>query len=316
MIELKNIRKTYDDKVAVNGLNFTIPSNKLVVFLGKSGSGKSSTLRMINRLIDYDEGTIEINGQDIKTFNVEDLRRKIGYMVQNVGLFPHMNVRENISIVPRLLSWNEGETLDRVKDLLNRVGLSPEEYINKYPSELSGGEAQRVGIARSLAADQEIILMDEPFGALDPITRSIIQNELIQLQKELGKTVIFVTHDIDEALKLGDLIAVMKDGKLLDYDTPERLIASGNPYIREFMGEDVYLKLLVNYRVSDYMEPISDDSAETNYVSETENLRNALSLMVKEGIDRLQVVNASRRVVGEISSGDILHVLRGERLHD
>ncbi|MDK8502423.1 ABC transporter ATP-binding protein [Aerococcus sp. UMB1112A] len=316
MIKLTNIRKSYDDKVAVNGLNFTIPSNKLVVFLGKSGSGKSTTLRMINRLIDYDEGSITINGEDIQSFNVEDLRRKIGYMVQNVGLFPHMTVRENISAVPKLLNWDKDDTLERVKDLLHRVGLPPEEYINKYPSELSGGEGQRVGIARSLAANQEIILMDEPFGALDPITRSIIQNELIQLQQDLGKTIIFVTHDIDEALKLGDLIAVMKDGKLLAYDTPGRLIASEDPYIREFLGGDVYLKVLVNYQIADYMTPTTDQSIGGISIDATSSLRNALSLMVKEGVDQLQVIQPDRQTVGQISSGDILHVLRGERAHD
>ncbi len=191
MITLKNITKKFDNQIAVDKLSLELKKGELCAFVGESGCGKSTTLRMINRLIEPDEGLIEINGKDINDYKAEDLRRSIGYVVQSTGLFPHMNVRENISVVPRLLKWDEKRTLERVKELIAMVGLDVNTYINKYPSELSGGEAQRIGVARALAADPEIILMDEPFGAVDPLNRNNLQNEFLKIQRQLKKTVIF-----------------------------------------------------------------------------------------------------------------------------
>ena len=238
MITIREVTKRFDDQIAVDNLSLNLQKGELCVFVGESGCGKSTTLRMINRLIEPDEGEIEINGKNVCDYPAEELRRSIGYVVQSTGLFPHMTVRENISVVPGLLNWDKDRTLERVKELIKLVGLDVASNINKYPSELSGGEAQRIGVARALAADPEIILMDEPFGAVDPLNRTNLQNEFLKIQRKLKKTVIFVTHDIDEAMKMGDKIAIMSKGKLEGFGTPEEIFGNPqNPRTKEFLGK-------------------------------------------------------------------------------
>ncbi len=240
LIELVNLTKSYDGKInVVDGLNMHIEKGELVVLIGKSGSGKSTTLRMINRLIKISDGDILIGGESIKNQDSIKLRRKIGYVIQKIGLMPHMTVGQNIELVPQLEGWTPADRKKRAKELLELVDLPPKEYYNRYPSELSGGQQQRIGVARALAVNPEIILMDEPFSALDPITRDQLQQEVLKLQDELHKTIVFVTHDMDEALKIADRIAVLKDGEIIQYDTPEEILKHPvNDYVREFVGND------------------------------------------------------------------------------
>lgn len=225
MIEFKKIVKSYDKKVKiVNGLDFKINKGELVVLIGESGCGKTTTMKMINRLIEPTAGEILIDGKSIMDFNPIELRRNIGYVIQKVGLLPHMTVGENIELVPYLQKWDKKKRRARAEELLQLVNLEASQFIDRYPNELSGGQQQRVGVARALAVNPDIILMDEPFSAVDPLTRDQLQEELSKLQNEVKKTIVFVTHDMDEALKLGDRIAVMKDGKILQYDTPENIL--------------------------------------------------------------------------------------------
>lgn len=240
MIEMIDLVKSYDGNLnVVDGLNMHIEKGELVVLIGKSGSGKSTTLRMINRLIKITDGNILIDGKSIKEQNPIELRRKIGYVIQKVGLMPHMTVGQNIELIPQLEGWSESDRKKRAKELLELVDLPAKEYYHRYPSELSGGQQQRIGVARALAVNPEIILMDEPFSALDPITRDQLQQEILKLQDELHKTIVFVTHDMDEALKIADRIAVLKDGEIIQYDTPEEILKNPiNDYVREFVGND------------------------------------------------------------------------------
>ena len=224
MIEYKHVSKVYGDGTeAVGDVSLTINKGELVVFIGTSGSGKTTSMRMINRMVEPSSGEILIDGENIMKKNPVDLRRSIGYVIQQTGLMPHMTVYENIIMVPKLLNWDEDKMEATARKLLEQVDMDPDQYMDRYPSELSGGQQQRIGVIRALAAGQEIILMDEPFGALDPITREALQEMVIELQKEMGRTVVFVTHDMDEALDLADRIAIMTDGKLVQYDTPENI---------------------------------------------------------------------------------------------
>lgn len=238
MIELEAVSKSYANAPgpAVESLSLTIGDESLHVLLGESGSGKTTVLKMINRLIDPSSGQIRLDGDDIHSLDPISLRRRIGYAFQGVGLFPHMTVGENVAVVPRLLGWSEADISARIDELLALVGMTPEVYGSRYPRELSGGQKQRVGVARALAARSRVLLMDEPFGALDPITRDELQCELKRLQQSLGLTVVLVTHDVNEALLLADRIAVMKDGRLLAHDTPARLLeAPPHDYVRVLM---------------------------------------------------------------------------------
>lgn len=308
MIKLKNVTKKFGDKIAVDNLSIELKKGEICTFVGESGCGKSTTLKMINRLIDADFGVIEINGENICNYKEEELRRKIGYVVQSIGLFPHMNVRENISIVPKLLKWNEEKILERVKELINLVGLDVESYINKYPSELSGGEAQRIGVARALAADPEIILMDEPFGAIDPLNRGNLQESFLKIQKELKKTVIFVTHDMDEAMKMGDKIAIMSKGKLEYFGSPEKILLSKNEFIKSFLGTESHIKVLARFNVEKYMN--SKYKENTKYkVDVKANVRDVIAVMFEHGVDKINVMK-NNEIIGTVFLNNIIKIFQ------
>lgn len=237
MIEFINVGMTYPcGNVGLKNINLTINESEVTVFIGPSGSGKTTLLKMINRLEDNTTGEVKINGKNVKEYDIHKMRWNIGYALQQVALFPHMNVEENIAIVPELKKWKKEKINTRIDELLNMVGLEPKKYRKRNPSELSGGEAQRVGIARALAADPKIILMDEPFSALDPITRANLQEDIKKLQKQINKTIVFVTHDIEEAFFLGDKICIIQDGELIQSGTKQEIISNPqNDFVRRFI---------------------------------------------------------------------------------
>lgn len=314
MIVLKNVTKRFGDQVAVNNLSMELQTGELCVFVGESGCGKSTTLKMINRLIENDEGSIEINGKNINSYDPVELRKSIGYVVQSTGLFPHMTVYENIAVVPRLLKWKEDKIQERAKELIQLVGLDVKSYINKYPSELSGGEAQRIGVARALAANPEIILMDEPFGAVDPLNRTNLQNEFLKIQKQLKKTVIFVTHDIEEAMKMGDKIAIMSKGKLECFDTPEHVLSSANTFVKSFLGTETYIKILSRYNVKDYMRPEKETEVSARIHVE-ENLREALAVMLENGTEVIGVTK-DNELDGVLYLNDVIALFKERQSAD
>lgn len=239
MIEFVNVTKKYNEQPVISDISFTLPKGQVVVLVGLSGCGKTTTLKMINRLISPSSGKILINGEDIAMRNVVQLRRGMGYVIQQTGLFPHMTVRENIEIIPRLEKLPIKEIAERTEYLMNLVGLEADEYLDRYPGQLSGGQQQRVGVARALAVDPDIVLMDEPFSALDPITRTDLQDSFAALQKELHKSIVFVTHDMGEALKIADMICLMDKGEIVQYDTPENILKNpANEFVSKFIGKN------------------------------------------------------------------------------
>jgi osmoprotectant transport system ATP-binding protein len=255
MIEFRQVSKTYpgSDDPVVKDLSFEVLEGEICVLVGPSGCGKTTTMRMVNRLIEITEGEILIDGEPNTAMSATRLRRKIGYAIQQIGLFPHRTIADNIGTVPHLLGWEKDRIRDRVDELLRLVGLSPEEYRDRYPAELSGGQQQRVGVARALAADPPIMLMDEPFGAVDPITRERLQDEFLRIQEDIKKTIVFVTHDIDEAIKMGNKIAILKQGGVLaQYDTPENILSRpDSEFVSSFVGADRVLKRLSLTRVGE-----------------------------------------------------------------
>ncbi|WP_339227871.1 ABC transporter ATP-binding protein [Oceanobacillus sp. FSL K6-2867] len=238
MIEFKNVHKIYPDGTeAIKDFSLEIKEGELLTLIGPSGCGKTTTMKMINRLIDPTSGSIYINGKAITDYNIHELRWNIGYVLQQIALFPHMSIAENIAVVPEMKKWKKQEIVKRSHDLLDMVGLDPSTFQNRMPGELSGGQQQRIGVIRALAADPDIILMDEPFSALDPISREQLQNDIQKLQKEIKKTIVFVTHDMDEALKLGDRICLMRDGRMVQVDQAEQLIMNpANDFVKDFLG--------------------------------------------------------------------------------
>jgi osmoprotectant transport system ATP-binding protein len=284
---------------AVDSLSLTIPAGEICVLVGPSGGGKTTAMKMVNRLIDITDGDIRIDGRSVRTLDATELRRGIGYVIQQIGLFPHMTVAGNIATVPRLLGWDRGRVEARVRELLELVGLDPEHDRKRYPAQLSGGQRQRVGLARALAADPALMLMDEPFGAIDPITRERLQEEFLRLHGELRKTVIFVTHDIDEAIKMGDRIAILdQGGRLAQYDTPDAILAApASDFVARFVGQDRGLKRLSLATLRDLeLEPL-DGHREPSAPLET-SLRDALSLMLTNEGEPLVAVDGEGRPVG------------------
>jgi osmoprotectant transport system ATP-binding protein len=257
MIRLENVTKVYGETIAVNDLSFQVNEGEVCVLIGPSGCGKTTTVRMVNRLIEPTAGHIFIDGKDHRQIKPERLRQSIGYAIQSVGLFPHLTVAANIATVPELLHWEKRRIATRVEELLTLVGLKPTDYAQRYPSQLSGGEAQRIGVARSLAADPPILLMDEPFGAVDPLTRERLQAQFVRIQEEVKKTVILVTHDLDEAIRLADRIAIMESGKMVQYDTPETILSKPtNKFVRDFVGTDRALKRLSRISIKGFIQPV------------------------------------------------------------
>ena len=306
MIELEGVTKFYGDRRVVDRLSLTVPAGDFCVLLGSSGCGKSTTLKMINRLIVADAGTIRIAGEDIATVPAEVLRRRIGYAIQSIGLFPHWTVEDNIATVPRLLKWPRARCGDRVIELLEMLRLSPQIYRGKYPHQLSGGEQQRVGVARALAADPELLLMDEPFGAVDPLTRDDLQAELARIHRATKKTIVFVTHDIEEALRLATRIAVMQDGRIAQLGAPLDILEHpASDFVGDFVGgQGIGLKLLSVRRVADRMRP--GETAEGEPLSVDMSLRDALSAMTTRRTDRLPVADVAGRNVGAIALADLI----------
>ena len=306
MIELEHISKRYDGRPVVDDLSLTVPDGAFCILLGPSGCGKSTTLRMINRLVPFDSGTIRIAGEDIRDVPEEALRRRIGYAIQSIGLFPHWTVEDNIATVPRLLNWPGRRIRDRVTELLELLRLDPENYRHKYPHQLSGGEQQRIGVARALAADPELLLMDEPFGAVDPITRDALQNEIARIHAATKKTIVFVTHDIEEALRLATVIAILERGRLAQWGAPIDIVEHpASAFVRDFVGgEGSGLKLLGLRKIAERMRP--GGSAVGAPLSADASLRDALAAMTERHTDRLPVADASGRAIGIIMLADLV----------
>jgi osmoprotectant transport system ATP-binding protein len=299
LIEIKNLSKRFEDKWAVNDVSLTIPSHKFCVLIGPSGCGKTTTLRTINRLHTPSSGQIFIDEENVLELKVTELRRRIGYVIQTVGLFPHMTVAKNIGVIPRLLKWENKKIQRRVNEMLILVGLDPSEYASKKVYELSGGEAQRIGVARALAGDPPILLMDEPFGAVDPINRSLLQDAFLKIQRELKKTVVFVTHDMEEALKMGDLIAIMDEGKLVQFDSPLNILSCPkNDFVKSFFGSERILSRLSMLRVGDFVEDTRVESA--SFVDVSTDLREVFIRLLSSDTDSV-LVKRKETVIGSMS---------------
>ncbi|MBN2247618.1 MAG: ABC transporter ATP-binding protein [Coriobacteriia bacterium] len=313
MIAIRDVSKSYagSERAAVDDLSIEVPAGKVVVLIGPSGCGKSTTMRMVNRLVEPDSGTILIDGRDIRELRPERLRRHIGYAIQGVGLFPHWTVAQNVGVVPGLLDWDRERIAARVEELLVLVGLDPVEYGRKYPHELSGGEAQRVGVARALAADPPILLMDEPFGAVDPLTRDRLHAEFRRIQDTLRKTVLFVTHDMDEAVKLGDRIVVMRDGRLVQHDTPERVLAyPADGFVASFVGSERALKRLSLAPVTEALGPASAADGCDCSVAASASLREALARILELGAPAVGVHDDHGARIGSVSLETIVERFR------
>ena len=319
-IELEGVTKTYPDQPvsAVEDFSMRIEPGELIMFVGPSGCGKTTTMKMVNRIIEPTSGAIRIDGQDVLGLDPNELRRHIGYVIQQIGLFPHMTIAENIATVPRLLGWSKERTDARVEELMDTVQLDPAAFAERYPKQLSGGQQQRVGVARALAADPPVMLMDEPFGATDPITREKLQIEFLRLQAAIGKTVIFVTHDFDEAIRLGDRIAVLSERSQIEqFDTPARILANpANEYVSSFIGSGAALKRLALMPIEGaQLSQPTGPSGSRPILAPTSTLRDALDLLVLTGAEAVDVIDSAGNRRGALTHADISASLVGVGAH-
>ncbi|PTX64399.1 osmoprotectant transport system ATP-binding protein [Melghirimyces profundicolus] len=319
MIQFNNVTKVYqsgDKEVkAVNRVNLSVEKGEICVLIGPSGCGKTTLLRMVNRMIEATEGLIEVNGENIQSLDSIQLRRSIGYVIQQTGLFPNMTIEQNVSVVPRLLGWDRVKIQHRYNELMDMMGLDPDEYRNRYPWELSGGQQQRIGVARALAADPPVMLMDEPFGALDPVIREHLQNEFLRIQKTVKKTILFVSHDIDEAIRLGDAIAIFNAGELMQYGTPNEILSNPrNEFVSQFVGSDRTLKRLNLLTVDDLLQRVAavrqkkqksyKEACGGSTVRRDSDLRNALSVLLSSPTGAAAVVDEEGNAFGNITIAD------------
>lgn len=331
LLTLENVSKTYKGgKKAVNNVNLKIAKGEFICFIGPSGCGKTTTMKMINRLIEPSAGKIFIDGENIMDQDPVELRRKIGYVIQQIGLFPHMTIQQNISLVPKLLKWPEQQRKERARELLKLVDMGPE-YLDRYPHELSGGQQQRIGVLRALAAEPPLILMDEPFGALDPITRDSLQEEFKKLQKTLHKTIVFVTHDMDEAIKLADRIVILKAGEIVQVGTPDDILRNpADEFVEEFIGKE----RLIQSSSPDVERVDQIMNTQPVTITADKTLSEAIQLMRQERVDSLlvvddehvlqgyvdvQIIDQCRKkanLVGEVLHENIYTVLGGTLLRD
>ncbi|MEI7475088.1 MAG: ABC transporter ATP-binding protein [bacterium] len=300
----KVIKKFANAKTpSVYETSLNINEGEFITILGSSGCGKTTLLKMINRLYDPTSGKIYINGEDISKISAVNLRRRIGYVIQQTGLFEHLTIEENIAIVPKILNWDKDEINERIDYLLDLVGLSPQTFRKRHPNQLSGGQQQRVGLARAMAANPKIMLMDEPFGAIDSITRANLQEELLKIQKLLNKTILFVTHDVDEALKLGDKVLIMNEGKVQQFDTPVNiLLHPANEFVSSLVNSNDLFQKLSIIKVKEIMQ--KHDNCQNNHseiINQNDNLKNALNNLIENNLDSLKVKDDNNNIIGTIS---------------
>lgn len=325
MIKIENITKRFKNRTVLKSISFQIEKGEFVSIIGPSGCGKTTLLKMINRLIKPTSGKIYINGENIYDKDPITLRRNMGYVIQQNGLFPHMTIKDNIEIIPKLEKKKSEEIYKRTIELMNMVDLNPDEYLNRYPSELSGGEQQRIGVARAFANDTDIVLMDEPFSALDPITRADLQNELLNLQSKLNKTIVFVTHDMDEALKLSNKICLMKDGEIIQFDEPEKILKEPeNEYVESFVGKNRIWDNPEYIRAQDIMTNINNNFGITGFftliankgkykkipkIKYDENITSILKILDENKAESLHVINENKKIIGIITQNELVAIL-------
>jgi osmoprotectant transport system ATP-binding protein len=308
VIDFNNVTKIYGgDARAVDDITMSVNEGEFVILLGPSGCGKTTLLRMVNQLESITNGEIKVNGQNIKEMDKIKMRRNIGYVIQSNGLFPNMNIEKNTMIVPDLLGWDRKKKRDRFNYLMDLIGMNPDEFRKRYPHELSGGQQQRIGVARAMASDPPVMLMDEPFGALDPIIREKVQDEFLAIQKEVKKTILFVSHDIDEAVKMGDKISLLRQGQIMQYDSPtEMLHRPKNDFVSEFIGKDRVLRSMSLYTVNDLVNALGlkskeDDLKGTKEITIDTSLRVALSMLLNKEADQLSITDDQGEAHGSLT---------------